>query len=188
MGYTIRDERRFEAGENKPLYRRINVLDIILIIVILVMALVVASFFTPLTLFGPKTEQRVISYTVEIEGVDADMADMIRNDDMVFDSGSMSVVGVVTAIKKTDMVKYAYNPELGAIEAVSYPEGANQNPPQTLRITVQSTADFSAGSGYRVKGSRVSVGSPVTLCFSGFTGTGNCISVYVVGDLKEAGR
>ena len=94
----------------------------------------------------------------------------------------------MTAVKATDTVKYVYNQELGKAEAVAYPEGGNQKTPRTLRVTVQATADYRAGSGYRVKGTRISVSSPVTLCFSGFTGTGNCISVYVIGDAEEARR
>ncbi len=188
MGYTISDERRRDSGENKPLHRRINVLDIIFIIVILLAALFVASFFTPLNIFGSKSEQRTISYTVEIEGVEAGLADSVRNGDVVYDSVSKSAVGVVAAVKKSDMVKYVYNPELGILEAVAYPQDNNQNTPKTLRITIQATADYSAGSGYRVKGSRISVGSPVTLCFPGFTGTGTCIAVYIVGSTEEAER
>ncbi|MGI6167926.1 MAG: DUF4330 family protein [Eubacteriales bacterium] len=188
MGHTISDERRRKTEEDKPLRRRINALDIIFIIVILLAALFVASFFTPLNIFGSKSEQRTISYTVEIEGIEAGLADSVRGGDLVFDSVSKSAIGVVTAVKKSDMVKYVYNPELGVLEAVVYPQDNDQNTPKTLIITIQATADYRAGSGYRVKGSRISVGSPVTLCFPGFTGTGNCVVVYVVDGAEEAGR
>jgi hypothetical protein len=119
---------------------------------------------------------------VEIDNVDAAMAEMLRVGDKVFDSGGKNEIGSVTAIKSTDTVRYVYNAVTGALEAVAYPPNANGNVPKTLRVTIQVPADYASGSGFTASGNRISVGTPMTLCFVGFTGPGNCISVYVIGN------
>lgn len=182
--YSITDEKSQETGEMtvKPLWRRINILDIIFVIAVILIALAAASFFTPFSFFGLGGEKKIVSYTVEIDNVDATMAEMLKVGDKVFDSGGKNEIGSVTAIKSTDTVRYVYSAAAGALEAVSYPPDVNGNVPKTLRVTIQVTADYSSGSGYTASGNRISVGTPMTLCFVGFTGIGNCISVYVIGN------
>ncbi len=184
MKYSIINNKQRETDEAdaKPLWRRINILDVIFVIVILLMALSIVSFFTPLSFFGLGGEQKIISYTVEINDVDGSMADSLVIGDKAFDAGGKNEIGVITIVKVSDTLRYIYDSETGGLKASAYPPDSNGNVPKTLRITIQATADYNAGKGYSVGGNRISVGSPMTLCFTGFTGSGNCISVYVIGN------
>lgn len=169
-----------EGGVNRSLWRRINLLDVLFIISILVIALAAASFFTPFSIFGIGGEQRIISYTVEIKNVDGAMADNIKAGDTAFDAAGKNAIGKVTAVSRTDAVRYVYNEVSGQIERAPVPKNADGNTPVNITVTIQVTADFSRGGGYNVGGNRISVGTPVQLCFTGFTGTGNCVSIYLL--------
>ena len=168
-----------ESGQSPR--RRINLLDILFLIVILAIIAAVVSFFLPGSLFGLGGEQVAVSFTIELKLVNGGMAENIRVGDSVFDAAGKSPIGKVSEVARTDSTKMVYNQETGQIEEVAFPANIDGKVPQNLRITIEAIADYSPGSGYVVGGSRVSVGSDFTLCFTGYTGTGKCVALVVAG-------
>lgn len=186
MNFSSKDERRIrgEADTARPLWRKINLIDVIFIIIILLVALAAASFFTSFSLFGLGGEQRIISYAVELKYVDGAMAGNIKAGDTAYDAAGKDAIGTVTSVSVSNSVKYIYSEESGRMESVPVPANADGNIPVDITVTVQVTADYTAAAGYSAGGTRISVGSPVELCFAGYTGSGMCVSLHV---LSQAG-
>lgn len=180
MKNKIRGSRIGGEESARPARRRINLLDIIFLLVIILVVFAVASFFMSVPLFGAGVREVEVSYTVELKFVNGAMAENIRIGDTVFDPTGKSPVGRVSDISRSDSTKFVYNQDAGMIEEAAFPANADGRVPQTMRITVVSVADYSAGGGYIIGGNRISVGSNFTLCFTGYSGAGVCVSLVAV--------
>lgn len=187
LKYKLTDEHLAGGAEiaAKPLWRRINLLDIIFVLAILAIAFLVASFFLPMPFIGIGNDQRMISYTIEIENVDGAMSDLLLIGDTAYDAAGKNDIGIVTSIKIEDTKRYRLDGEKGGLVSSSYPPDINGNIPKTLKITIEARADYKEGRGFTLSGNRISVGSPITLCFAGFTGTGTCVSLYEIYSSAE---
>ncbi len=158
--------------------RRINVIDILFILVLVGILLVALSYFTPFSPFNIKTNGQTVEYTLRFEGVDADMADSVRVGDTAFDPTGKVQMGSVTEVKTEPAVQYLFDRESGEMMSAAVPEGGNGKAPVTLNVTLKVEADYAEGEGLTVNGIRLSVGTPIRVGFSGFYGNGSCTSIY----------
>lgn len=169
-----------DAGGESRTRLRINALDIIFIAVLLLIVLVAISYFTSFSLFGMGGDKKTIEYTVEFECVNETMADSIRIGDKAFDSSGKSTMGVVTAVSKKPAVRYIYDHESGVLREAELPAAADGSAQVALRVTMRVATDYISGEGLTVNGVRLSVGTPVRVGFTGYYGTGDCVSIYGV--------
>ena len=120
-------------------------------------------------------------YTVEFENVDAAMAESIMTGDTARGAGGIGKMGEVVVVKTSVQTAYVYDPETQSMVAREFPSpDGTKSAPVTLRITIRTDAMYKSGSGYTVGGHRISVGSPLSISFDGFSGNGNCIAIYGV--------
>ena len=183
MKYSILQNRSHENNEtdkHRSLFSRINILDVFLILVLIAVLLLLATFFFDISLFGIGGEERDIAYTVELDSVSPDMLAYLKKGDLVYDAAGKEIAGFVTEIKSSDSVRYTYNEENGAIEKTVLPSDEDGKIPQTVQITIRVSASYDEGTGYSVNGGRIVSGNNIELCFPGFTGTGKCIAVTVL--------
>lgn len=182
MKYSILQNRSHEneTDKQKSLFRRINILDVFLVLVLVAILLLLATFFFDISIFGIGGEERDITYTVELDGLTPEFLARVKKGDLVYDAAGKAVAGFVTDIKTADSVRYTYNEESGFIEKVVLPADADGKIPQTVQITVRASARYDEGAGYSVNGARIVSGNNIELCFSGYTGVGKCIAVSVI--------
>jgi len=176
---AVKSDYKKQKGEKK---RSFNIVDIVLILMILTFAVIVVFFFAPNADFHWGTGQNVqLEYTVEISGISKEMAAKIGIGDQVFDGENNYAVGSVTNTEIDDCVEYIYNEASGRIEAVSYAdEGDAATVRKTMLITITADAKYTPGSGYTVNGYRIAVNREMVLCFPGYTGEGQCVSVTIL--------
>lgn len=159
-----------------------NFVDIVLILMILTFAVIMVFFFAPNANLNWGSGQNVqLEYTVEISGISKEMAAKISIGDQVFDGENNYVIGSVTNTEIDDCVEYVYNEESGRIEAVAYTdEGDSASVRKTMLVTITANAKYTEENGYTVNGYRVSVNQSMSLCFPGYVGDGQCISVTIL--------
>ena len=176
---AAKSEYKKQKSEKK---RSFNIVDIVLILMILTFAVIVVFFFAPNADFHWGSEQNVqLEYTVEISGISKEMAAKISIGDQVFDGENNYAIGSVTNTEIDDCVEYIYNEASGRIEAVAYAdEGDAATVRKTMLVTITADAKYTQGSGYTVNGYRVAVNREMTLCFPGYTGEGQCVSVTIL--------
>lgn len=173
-------EHKRQRSERK---RPINIIDVVLSLMILTFLSFVVYFFISDPMIGWDIGQNVeLEYTVEISGISQEMAAKINVGDQVFDGENNFVVGSVINTEIDDCVEYVYNEESGRIEAVAYTdEGSPLSVRKKLLVTIKADARYAEGKGYSVNGYRVAVNRDMSLCFSGYTGECQCISVTILG-------
>jgi hypothetical protein len=121
------------------------------------------------------TKHGTLSYTVEIQGVDGEYLNMIKENDVVVDSVSKSTLGTVTAVD--------YNTKQTVLEYVKQNDGTyvgqlSEYPDQyTVLVTITVSADYVEGTGYAVNGRRIAIGEGMALRFPDFAAEGYCISL-----------
>ena len=180
MKYSILQNRSHENNDtdkHRSIFRRINILDVFLVLVLLVILLLLATFFFDISIFGIGEDEREISYVVEIDNVSPDTLALIKKGDYVYEVSGKDISGFVADISVTDSVRYMYNESSQSIEKVTLPDDKNGKTPQTVLVTVRAVADYEEGAGYSVGGTRIVAGNNIELCFVGYTGVGECISV-----------
>ena len=182
MKYSILQNRSHENETEKPksIFRRINILDVFLVLVLVAVLLLLATFFLDISIFGIGGEERDIAYTVELDGLTPEFMARVKKGDLVYDAAGKEVAGFVTDIKTADSLRYIYNEESGVIEKVVLPADADGKIPQTVQITVRASATYDEGAGYSVNGTRIVSGNNIELCFTGFTGVGKCVGVTIL--------
>lgn len=168
-----------QKGEKK---RAFNVVDIVLILMILTAAVIAVFFFAPNANWNWGAAQHVqVEYTVEITGISKEMAAGISVGDQVFDGESHYAIGTVSNTEIDDGFEFVYNEASGRIEAVAYAdEGDASSVRKTMLVTITADAKYTQGSGYSVNGYRIAVNSDMSLCFPGYVGEGQCVSVTIL--------
>lgn len=174
-----KQEHKRVKGDRK---RTFNLVDVILSLMILTFLAVVVFLFASNSNFTWGGGQTVkLEYTVEISGISQEMAANIRVGDQVVDGENGYVIGAVSNTEIDDCVEYVYNESSGRIEAVAYTdEGSSSTVRKNLLVTVTAKAQFAEGEGYTVNGYRIAVNQGMDLCFPGYTGEGQCISLIVL--------
>ena len=162
--------------------RSFNTVDVILSLMILIFLSVAIFLFASNTDFNWRGEQEVkLEYTVEISGISQEMAAGIQVGDQVLDGENNYLIGSVTNTEIDDCVEYVYNEASGRIEAVAYTdEGSTSSVRKNLLVTITANAKYVEGKGYTVNGYHVTVNRAMQLCFPGYSGEGQCISLIIL--------
>ena len=176
---ATKTESKRTQGDKK---RSVNIVDIVLILIILAVAATVVLAFAPNATLHLNNSQNVkLEYTVEISGISKEMAAKINIGDSVFDGDNRYMIGSVTNTEIDDCLEYVYNEDSGRIEAVAYiDEGNSSSVRKTILVTITANAKYEEGNGYTVNGYRVAVNREMNLCFPGYAGSGQCISVTIL--------
>ncbi len=173
----IKNKPKRDEGEVKS--RSINIVDIAIILVLIFLVLVSIEYFTDFSFFGSDGKAQMIEYTVEFENVNKAMAESVYVGDNARGRGGAGEMGRVSLANISPQLVYVYDPENAVMVARELPgSGEEESVPVTFRVTVQVEAVYKAGNGYTAGGQRISVGSPIDLCFDGFSGSGRCVSIY----------
>ncbi|MCQ2353543.1 MAG: DUF4330 domain-containing protein [Clostridia bacterium] len=163
--------RRNEMNDRSPAKHRFNVLDAVLIVILLVAAALVVAVYSPLDIFGSSAKKTKITFTVEIEGVDASLASKIAVGDTVMNGNSCFLGTVVSPVEVEADSKFFYNPATGETEYAEHPDLSD------LLIVITVNADTDAERGFSVNGVRLAAGAEYSLVLPGFEGEGTCISI-----------
>lgn len=176
---TGKSDYKKSKGDRK---RLINLVDIVLILMILSIIVVFVFVLAPGAELNREDVQTVkLEYTVEISGISKEMLAKINIGDQVFDEKDRYVIGTVTNTEIDDCVEYVYNEESGRIEAVAYTDDGNASSVlKNVLVTITANAQYSKGKGYTVNGYRIAVNREMSLCFPGYSGNGQCISVTIL--------
>ncbi len=155
--------------------------DIVLVAAIVASAMFLVSLLTPISFFSSdQKEARVVTYTVELAGVDKGAVEALHIGDTVIDRESGSTLGSVTAVSSrpyetyTDMPSAALDPVLGSyvVQKKTYPDDF-----LTITVTLSVEAVYENGVGYRTGDARIAVGRDMELQFSAFVGNGVCVTL-----------
>lgn len=172
------EERTSGFGTVKRKRGKFNVIDLLFLVLIAAVLFAVVFLINPFSagIFGGTEKDVVLEYTVEIEYVEASLADNIRLGDEALSSVNKTSLGRVSAIKNDILYSEAYyNSEADVVSMKEYPDRYN------LQITITSDAIFEEGKGYTVKGNRIAVGGQYSIMFPNYLGNGYCISMREVG-------
>ena len=154
------------------------VVDVLLLAAIVAAIIFFVTLLTPVSLFDTAdTEQKQLTYTVELAGLETSVIESFRVGDTVTDKETNSVIGAITAVDTRPYEVYSTTDyvengtlDLNEVLKVTYPDAYN-----TVTITVTVTADYTAGVGYTAEDCRIAVGREYELRFPGYTGKGVCI-------------
>ena len=153
---------------------KFNLIDFLLIVVVLLIIGALVYVFLPTSTIRNITADKTvdIDYTIEILGVDEQFIENIKENDTVLDSVSKNSLGTVTAVDYSTQyteLKYDEENDIGVLSPVK----GKYN----VTVTIAATADFEAGEGYDVNGTRIAVGEKIYARFPDFVCEGYCIRV-----------
>lgn len=157
---------------------KFNSVDILFLVLLVAVLFAIVFLIDPFSIgvFGGSEKNVVLEYTVEIEYVEASLADNIKLGDEAISSSNKTSLGRVSAIKNDTLYSEAYyNSEADVVSMKEYPDRYN------IQVTITSDAVFEEGKGYTVKGTRVAVGREYSIMFPHYLGSGHCISMREVG-------
>ena len=165
------------SSTSKKSRRKFNIIDffILLVIVAVISALVYA--FSPWSQLKALWQSNEISfqYAVEIRNVDYKNIDLIQNGDTVLNSVTKNAVGTVTgvdAVQKSSQLYYS-QAEDDTYQGVL----VESQDKYDITVYITATAQYEAGVGYTVNGSRIAVGEILDLRFPQYADNGYCIAV-----------
>lgn len=177
---NIMKNKRRVKRDGEPRMPKINIIDIAVIVVLVFLVLVAVEYFTPISIFNTGEPEKTIEYTLEFDGVDSALVQSITKGDIARGNIGSNAFGTVKAVDIQPQMKYIYDPETQSIVAKELPLDAYGQRPVKFTVTLQASAAYSEEMGYTVNGTRISVGTPVSINFDGFSGNGNCISINKV--------
>lgn len=157
--------------------------DILLLAGIVSAVFLLVLAFTPLSLFGDRSQPREILYTVELVGVDQSFLTAFREGDAVVDAVTGDEMGRVAQIKIREHEVYTnvptpeIDPEFGKH---TVRKETNENL-RTVTVVLRVTAEYTENVGYMLKDTRIAVGREYQLRFPSYTDIGVCIAL----DLEE---
>jgi hypothetical protein len=152
---------------------RINYIDVILILVILIAAGILAFMFLANNSVIISSKKVYIEYEVSIPGIMSEFRGNVNVGDNVVDSVKLMPIGVVVDVKYDDTVNIVDNRETGELMYVNYPDHVD--------MTVRIRAEASLESGlYIIDGYHISVGTLVSMRVPNFTEQGYCTTIKEV--------
>ena len=185
MNETARSVRRgrrgqkYQEGQGEKKRRWLFLLlDLLLLVFVVAAVFFLVVLLTPLELFGtPDTEEREITYTIELAGVERDRIAELRLGDTVTDADTGSVIGEVVKIDSRPYEVYTETPEqredgLFVVTKNTYPDTFN-----TVTVTVRATVDYEVGVGYTAQDCRIATGRFYHLRFPAYAGEGVCVTL-----------
>ena len=186
LNETARGVYRGRRGQKRPALQGEKkrrwlflLVDILLLVFVVAMVFFLVVLLTPLDLFGGSdVEEREITYTVELAGVDRDQIASLHTGDTVTDAETGSVIGEVIKVDSRPYEVYTETPEqqengLFVVTKNTYPDTFN-----TVTVTIQVTADYEAGLGYTAEDCRIAAGRSYRLRFPAYAGEGVCITLH----------
>ena len=172
----MKNKKRVKTnGESRA--PKINIVDIAVILVFVFLVLIAIEYFTAISIFDENEPEKLIEYTLEFDGISNTLAQGIAAGDIARGNIGSNSFGTVKSVSTQPQVKYIYDPGTQSIVAKELPLNAYGERPVKLIVILQASAAYSEELGYTVNGTRISVGTPVSVSFGGFSGTGNCVSV-----------
>ncbi len=174
MNSTVKKKKN-KAPNTKQ--RKFNFVDFLLIVLVLAIIAGAVYLFSPGSFINKlgSAKQGTLSYTVEIQGVDGEYLNKIKENDVVVDSVSKNTLGTVAAVDyntKQTVLEYAEQADGSYVGVLSeYPDQ------YTVLVTVTAPAEYVAGDGYFVNNCRIAVGEGLALRFPDFAAEGYCISL-----------
>ena len=173
-----------KAHKNKR--KGFNFVDFLIILIVLAIIVAAVYLFSPISALKKLSEKTTgtLNYTVEIQNVDIEFIEKIKENDTVIDSVSKNTLGTVIAIEhntKYSELNYrtnSENPSQYEGYIVEYPDKYN------VTVTVSAQADLLSGQGYTVSNCRIAVGEKLSLRFSDFVCEGYCVYVTPTADFK----
>ncbi|MBO5305151.1 MAG: DUF4330 family protein [Clostridia bacterium] len=172
------EERTGGFGAVKKKRGKFNSVDILFVVLLVAVLFTVFFLINPFStnIFGGNEREVVLEYTVEIEYVEASLADNVKLGDEAISAVNKTSLGRVSAIKNDILYAEAYyNSEADTVSMKEYPDRYN------VQVTITSDAIFEEGKGYTVKGTRIAVGGQYSIMFPNYLGGGYCISMREVG-------
>ena len=157
---------------------KFNLVDLLLIILCIAIVGGAIYVFSPNTSFDlfSKSEITDIEYTIEIQGVDKEFIEKIKENDTVIDSVSKSALGQVVAVDyntKHTTLSYTKSEDDNVGVLVEHPDKYN------LIITVSAKAEYRPDQGYFVNDYRISVGGLLQLRFPNYVCECYCIAISI---------
>lgn len=145
---------------------RINFVDI-LITVVLAGAITFGAFMIA-SAFGVDTSEKTdftMLYTLQFKGIEREYADKIAVGDTVVEAAKRFNLGTVTKVDVEPYIKEVFDEETGTLVPAVHPDLV------TMNVTLSADCYLSGGS-YYINGSRVAVGTGISIHAKNFAGTG----------------
>ena len=170
-------ERRQSAKEHHDRRWLFIVVDVVLLAAIVGAIIFLVSLISPKPLFaGGGKEERRLTYTVELSGIEKGSLEALKVGDTVIDRESGAVIGTVSEVASRAYEIYTDVPEKDAelgsdvVKKSTYPDDLC-----TVTLTLVVEADYEASVGYSVDGCRIAVGRTYLLGLPSFVGEGVCV-------------
>ena len=178
MNGTKRDSKKSKRNKvKKP--GRFNLIDFLLVLIILLVIAAVVYVFAPFSAVKNllSSQSTTIEYTVELIGVDKDLINKIRENDVVVDAVSKGQLGTVQVADYNyphTVLQYVQNND-------DQPEGVLVEHPDkcNVLVTISATAEYMEEKGYQVNNCRIAVGEKMQMIFPNYIGEGYCIDLSV---------
>ena len=158
---------------------RFNFVDLILVLLCISIIVGCTYIFSPnfnFDLFNKKEDVK-IQYAVEIQGVDEEFIEMIKEENTVIDSVSKNTLGTVIAVDHS--TKYSvldYTKIEGEYSGVMVEHPDKYN----LIVTITADGEYESKVGYSVNNIRIAVGEHLALKFPNFTCECYCIAMSII--------
>ena len=163
-----------------------NFVDFLIILIVLAIIVAAVYLFSPISVLKKMSEKTTgtLDYTVEIQNVDIEFIEKIRENDTVIDSVSKNTLGTVRAIEHN--TKYSELDYRVSSEDTTQYEGYMVDYPDkyNVTVTISAQADLLSGQGYTVNNCRIAVGEKLSLRFTDFVCEGYCVYVTPTADFK----
>ena len=158
---------------------KFNFIDVILVLLCLAIIGGCVYVFSPKFNFDlfKRSESVQLQYTIEIQGVDEEFIEKIKENNNVLDSVSKSSLGSVVAVDyntRYSVLDYTINEE-GIAEGILVDHPNKYN----VIVTISATAEYESGTGYSINGRRIAIGELIDLKFPDYTCQGHCIAISI---------
>ena len=157
---------------------KFNFVDLILILLCVAIIAGCAYIFSPNFKFDlfSKKEAVDLQYVVEIQGVDEEFIEKIKENNAVIDSVSKNSMGTVVAVDystKYSELSYTKIEDEYVGVLVEHPTKYN------LIVTITATGEHEKEAGYSINACRIAVGERLNLKFPDFTCECYCIAIDI---------
>lgn len=147
--------------------------DAVAVILVLVIALGVFFVLDPIGLFGGNAKGgATLVYVVEFKGVDNALKSKVNVGDVVMLSTTDYTLGVVKGVRTQEA--RVWEVVDGAMVEKTLADKSD------IYVTIEVKCTYAKDEGYVVSGQQIAVGTPLTLRFNDFLGTGHCVSLESV--------
>lgn len=152
---------------NTKAKKRINIVDIIILVALIVLSgAVIFGFVKGIGTSGERTSVR---YIIEVEPIDSDFVSKVTEGNGVYDHTTSQRIGTVRAVSSAQAYYKSF-------DAKGSPTSSPMEGSSTLYITVEADA-VRSDAGYSVGSTVLSIGRRLELRFPGLYVDGKCVSI-----------